>query len=145
LRVERDLQELAAVSNKHLEFSAPPTHFRQSNNKSYGNNYSNHSSSKINSTKPTNVVANMIVSQPTAKPNHSKRPDSLPLDSNGHLTEAEKQRRQDEGLCKYCGSADHERVECPVKRRLRSKGSSKSGVIANITFEKEESKNDKTQ
>jgi 5-methylcytosine-specific restriction endonuclease McrA len=36
------------------------------------------------------------------------------------LTEAEKQRRNDLGLCVYCGSSDHEIENCNVKPAKRT-------------------------
>uniref|UniRef100_A0A1A8MBW7 CCHC-type domain-containing protein n=1 Tax=Nothobranchius pienaari TaxID=704102 RepID=A0A1A8MBW7_9TELE len=33
----------------------------------------------------------------------------------GHLPPEERQRRWREGLCDYCGSPDHRRINCPLR------------------------------
>ena len=47
-----------------------------------------------------------------------------------HLSEAERTRRYEEGLCAYCGSAEHVRISCPLRlerqRRINLVSSSSS-------------------
>jgi hypothetical protein len=56
-----------------------------------------------------------------SQPAQPKQPEAMQIDAvrhQGKLTEAEKQRRKDQGLCLYCGG-NHLRVNCPLAPKTK--------------------------
>ena len=86
-------------------------------------------------------VPNTPPAKNTSQPGTNKAKPTLPLNDQGKLTGAEKQRRMELGACLYCGETGHFAKECKKKTSGRSSapGGTKPSARATITVEDEES------
>jgi hypothetical protein len=76
-------------------------------------------------TPKSNQTPTNLVRRPATTPSASSAPPPAPsmamdLSQVRHITPEEKKRRQEKGLCLYCGAGDHFAKQCPNKRTLAS-------------------------
>jgi len=101
---QRPSQATGSTSNRQSNPQSPsnpsPNSARQ---KSSNNSNRNASGTSSNSQSSS--------SRPKSKPNLDGK-----IDQDGRLTDAEKQRRKDNGLCLYCAEKGHLLADCPVRQ-----------------------------
>jgi hypothetical protein len=106
-----------------------------SNNASSSNSNSNNNSGKKNDKKSDNKGQKQQNSgkQQQASGSTPKNDLSTKLDSNGKLTQQERQRRIDGNLCLFCGKGGHKVSEC----RLKDSNSSKARAATTTSADPE--------
>ncbi|KAF5364729.1 hypothetical protein D9757_012482 [Collybiopsis confluens] len=103
--------------------SAPPKLGKNSSNSNQV-----HTTTTVSSTSSTSGSGSKPNPSPKSPPTNSPKPWLDKLGKDGRLSEAEKKRRKDKGLCSYCGG-NHKLEDCDRrKKNLERKG--RGGTIS---------------
>lgn len=76
---------------------------------------SNNSSNSNSSAKPKSSTPSNSAAPKSPKPPSTANPNAKHLGNDGKLLQSEKERRDKEGACRYCGIKGHFVAECPTR------------------------------